>query len=599
LLFTTTVEAQITETVQKLLPATVAVELKTESATANADEQSKYKALSPVKRNAQPIEKQFTQQQEQTARRQYRVALEAFKQTAATQEQLKVQTQLYQQKRTAKQKYGEAAQAYLQLQATGQLREAKSQGTLKKQDAQQERKAAPDFYVQLRTIEKLKSDIQAAQESHQKQVDATIKLTQQQLKVAAQLTEQLAKQQSQAAAMKVDAVSYATGTIVSADGLIITMLGSDGGKFTVTLDGGKQLPAKLVAVDRRSGLQLLKIDAQDLPHVKLVVGDVLLGGQVATVMCTDVSDRAAATGIITAKGRSVSGLTVECLQTDLQIGPMSAGAPLANLRGELIGIFVAKKDDVAGLSFAVPTKYVLELLESDTRDEAIVLERGFLGVQLDDGKKAGYILKVIEDSPAANAGFKKGDAIIKIDGESTSTSVGVIRAVGRHKAGDKITITSERDGETRQFIVTLEALPKLTSKTTATFDSANQAIRVWRPSQIVVAGEKGELKLWTPKVGEGGNPNELKLTYPSQAELKLSADRYKKLIQDYYRAYEAQSRWTSYDQFGARYGQPAVRVERSDVQKQLGALTEQVKSLQDAVKKLTEELKDVGTKIGR
>ena len=77
------------------------------------------------------------------------------------------------------------------------------------------------------------------------------------------------------------------------------MLGADRGTLKVTLNDGKELPAKLVAVDRRSGLQLLKVNVSDLSMVELSADDILLGEQVATVMCTDVSARAAETGIIT------------------------------------------------------------------------------------------------------------------------------------------------------------------------------------------------------------------------------------------------------------------------------------------------------------
>jgi S1-C subfamily serine protease len=521
LFLSTTVDAQITETIQKLLPATVAVELKAKRSSPQTDDQSLYKVLTPSRQAARPIEKQ-TAQQNLAAQRQYLATIQAFKQERETQQERRI--------------------------------------------------------------------VQLFQVLQQKQFQPLTKSLSLHKQAEAQLEEQLAQKQSRAAAKKVDAVSYVTDTVVSADGLIVTMLGSEIGSIKVTLNNGQELPARLVAVDRRSGLQLLQVDSQDLPHVKLFVGDVLLGGQVATVMCTDVSDRAAATGIITATGRSVGDLAVEVLQTDLQIDPMSAGAPLANLRGELIGIFVAKKDNVAGLSFAVPSKHVHELLESGKKDGAIVLERGFFGIRLDDAKKADgtpYILQVIDESPAANAGFEKGDTIVKVDGEITATSDQVVRAVGRHKAGDKITITSERDGATREFVVTLEALPKANPKTVYILDAANQAIQIWRPGHIVIPGERiGDIKVWTPKTTVREFP--YKVTKPDQADLKANAARYKVLIENYYRAVDANG------QFGVGVSQPAIRVERSDVEKQLAELTEQVKSLQAAVQKLTAALNDEG-----
>lgn len=394
------------------------------------------------------------------------------------------------------------------------------------------------------------------------------------------------QQQLEAGGEAVDAVSYATGTIVSTDGLIVTTLGSEGGNLKVTFNNGKEMPAKLVAADRRSGLQLLKVDSDGLPTVELSAGDILLGEQVATVVCTDVSDRAAATGIITATDRTVGELAVELLQTDVQIGPMSAGAPLANLHGEVIGIFVAKESDTGGRSFAVPVKYVRELLQSHRGAEAVILERGFLGVQLNDDEEAvdaPYVIQVIDDSPAEKAGFKEGDTIIKIDDEATATPKQVVRIIGRHKAGDQVEITSVREGKTRELKVTLDAYPKRPVL------EYKQAIQLFHPGHVVTAGKDGKIKIWKADSETGGI--QVQLAEPQQAKPPLTEDQYKALLESYNRALQAQS------QIGTILRQPAIRVERSDVEKQLGELTERVKSLQAEVEKLTEELKDVGEKL--
>lgn len=392
---------------------------------------------------------------------------------------------------------------------------------------------------------------------------------------------------------EVDAVSYATGTVVSTDGLIVTMLGSDQGTLKVTLKDGQELPAKFVAIDRRSGLQLLKVDFNDLSSVELSAGDVLLGEQVATVLCTDVSDRAAATGIITAKNDSAGGrFSVELMETDVQIGPMSAGAPLANLRGELIGIFVANKQETANRSFAVPSKYVRELLDSQKGNEPVVLQRGYLGVSLndeDEAVEAPYVTEVREDSPAEKAGFKVGDAIVKIDGEATSAPKRVVQIIGRHKAGEQVKITSVRDGATRETDVTLGGFPEPNVSGADTSTDEQPRIRVVHPGQVIVQGEDGK---WGVLDNSGKILHEWELTLPRQVNPSVPERQQIGLeaaLEVYDRALKFQNQLSLEGS--------TIRVERSDVEKQLGELTERVKSLQAEVEKLTEELKNVGKQL--
>ena len=490
LLWSSTSRADVTDTVQELLPATVAIELKTKQPDPSSNQKS-----------------------------QTRIARQTLEQLAL------------QQTEAAEQQSNAAKQ---------QLNAAKQQ-------------------------------LKAAEQ----QLQATLQAT---------LSHQLKDQPVQT----VDAVSYATGTIVSADGLIVTTLGSDEGKFKITLQSGKELPANLVAVDRRSGLQLLKTNADELSFVELSAGEVPLGEQVATVVCTDLNDRAAATGIITAKDRTVDDLAVELLQTDVQIGPMTAGAPLANLQGEVIGIFVAKEDDATQASFAIPVKYVRELLDSQSGQETVVLERAFLGVRLNDEHEAvenPYVIQIVKDSAAEKAGMKVGDVIVKIDEETTATPKEVVRLIGRHKAGDTVTITSQRDGKPAVAEVILGTHPKRDSDA----DVSKHTIQLWHPGRVVTAGEHGNVEIWLDHVGGAGKL--LLADRLQKAKPPLTDDQYKALIESYNRALQAQS------QIGSILGQPTIRVERSNLEKQLGQLTERVKSLQAEVEKLNKALEDMGQKL--
>ena len=390
----------------------------------------------------------------------------------------------------------------------------------------------------------------------------------------------------------VDAVSYSSGAIVSPDGLIVTMLGSDKGDVKVTLSDNKQVDAKIVVTDRRSGLQLLKIDGKDLPTVTLSTDDVLLGAQVAAVVCTDINDRAAVAGIVTAKNRTIGELPAAMLQTDAWVGPMSAGAPLANLQGEVIGILVAKQDDASALSFAVPSKYVRDLMDAYKGEEAIVLKRGFLGIQLNDDEDeadAPYITHVIDESAAKKAGFAQGDVILKIDEELVRTPEQVVQIIGRHKAGDEVVISFTRDGDEQEVTATLDQYPDQDPDQLLLSDALKayeEAIRVWQPGRVVFSEPSGKLmKVWTLDEGKAT------VLQPQDGSLELTEEQKTALIESYNQSLNAQRR------IGSILGQPAIRVERSDVEKQLGELTERVKSLQAEVEKLTKELQGVGAKL--
>jgi S1-C subfamily serine protease len=500
--FVASADAQVTETVQKLLPATVAVELKTEQPAADEDDQSRLRVKLEAVAGAAKAEQQ-------------RVAV-----AAATLEALAAKP---------------VARAEIeQLAAVSGL------------VAEPEEEAAAE----------------EADETKREEAPA------------------------------VDAVSYSSGAIVSPDGLIVTMLGSNKGDVKVTLSNNQQVEAKIVVTDRRSGLQLLKIDGKDLPTITLSTDDVLLGAQVAAVVCTDVNERAAVAGIITAKNRTVGELPAAVLQTDASVGPMSAGAPLANLKGEVVGILVAKQDDAA-LSFAVPSKYVRDLMQAYKGEEAIVLKRGFLGIQLNDDDDeevdAPYITHVIDESAAKKAGFAEGDIILKIDDELVRTPKQVVQIIGRHKAGDEVGITFTRDGNKNVIAATLDPYPDQHPDQLLFSDALKhyeEAIRLWQPGQVVTAGEDGRLlKVWTLPGGKAA------VFQPQAGSLELTEEQRKALIESYNQSLNAQQR------IGSILGQPAIRVERSDVEKQLGELTERVKSLQTEVEKLTKELQAVGAKL--
>lgn len=383
-----------------------------------------------------------------------------------------------------------------------------------------------------------------------------------------------------AAENDVDSVTYASGTVVSADGFIVTTIGEEkGGELHVTFSNGKTHVAKVCVVDNRSGLRLLKIDAESVPSVAIGAFKGLLGEPVATVYCSDLEDRVALVGIVSAQDRAIKGLTAKVIRTDIAGEAMSAGAPLVKLNsGELMGILVAKSEDAAGSSsFAVPSKYVNDLLSAKKDGKFVTIDRGFLGVRVGDADPT--VTEVLAGTPAEKAGVEKGDVILLIDGRSVDDAQDVVALIGQNHAGAEVTVKLRRDEIDQEVRVVLSGFPetKLASAKDAPPSHAtnyDQAILGFAPQG---AGQYGLVPLntqngfqWYPANQQQFNWNDdgmYRFTWDPQTITKAMA-------------------------------QPAtVKVERSNVEKQLSELSTQVRTLASALETLNTEIKTLSRKI--
>lgn len=357
-------------------------------------------------------------------------------------------------------------------------------------------------------------------------------------------------------------LSLASGTVVSADGLIVAFsptpaASPESGHHTVTFDDGRTFTARLVVNDRRNGLELLKIDAHDLPHLTPADEDAQLGDQVYATFATDARQRAAAQGMVAARNQSRKGRSARLLQVDAKVGRMSAGGPLVDGDGRLVGILVSRSE-AEGTSFAVPAKAVAALIAARQADALAVIEHGFLGVQLDqhevDGKSQ-VIMRPMGESPATAAGVREGDVLLMIDGEAVSSAEDAAAIISQHAPGDTVALVFERDGKREARAITLGRRP--TSIPTPQ-NQAEDALRFTR-SRVVEEGP-GAVILFTE-------------TEPGQQQARV-------VLQP----------------------QPVVstlRVERSDVEKQLDSVGQNVQSLSEQVKKLTEEVQRLREQLSR
>lgn len=271
--------------------------------------------------------------------------------------------------------------------------------------------------------------------------------------------------------------SLGSGFVISSDGYILTNhhVVKDADEIIVRFSDRTELEAKVLGSDERSDVALLKVDAKNLKTVKLGDSDNLKVGEWVLAIGSPFGfDYSATAGIISALGRSLpSDSYVPFIQTDVAINPGNSGGPLFNLDGEVIGInsqIYSRTGGFMGVSFAIPIDTVMNVVEQ-IKSQGYV-SRGWLGVVIQDvtrelaesfglPKPSGALIsRVVDNSPAARAGFKAGDVILNFDGKEVETSSDLPPIVGRTKVGKEVDVEVMRNNKHKTLKVTIEELPK-------------------------------------------------------------------------------------------------------------------------------------------
>lgn len=260
-------------------------------------------------------------------------------------------------------------------------------------------------------------------------------------------------------------IGQASGFIVSADGYILTSghVVENTNEIIVTLDDGREFPAKAIGQDNNTDIALIKIEASDLPHLTLGNSDNLKVGQWVVAVGTPLGLKASLTaGVISAKGRNNLDLTriEDFIQTDAALNRGNSGGPLLNLQGQVIGVNTAIASSMGGnmgIGFAVPSNIARSVMEQLLAKGSV--SRGFIGVVLqpiDQNLAASFGLKkpegilvaqVSKDSPAEKAGISQGDIIVKYN-DTLVNNVGSLRtAIALMPPGSKINVSLLRNGK--------------------------------------------------------------------------------------------------------------------------------------------------------
>lgn len=280
-------------------------------------------------------------------------------------------------------------------------------------------------------------------------------------------------------------VSAGTGFIVSADGLILTnkhVVSDKEAEYTVLMNDGRKMPAKVLARDPVQDLAVLKIDGANFPILKLGDSDSIKIGQTAIAVGNALGEfrNTVSVGVVSGLERSIvaqgapSGPEVlqELIQTDAAINPGNSGGPLINIRGEVIGINVAVAKGAENVGFAILSNKAKRDIENVQKHGKIIYP--FMGVRyavvtkelaekLKLAKDYGVLLRASEEepavvlgSPAEKAGLKNGDIILEIDGEKLSQERTLASLVQKHQVGDELTLKVFRDGKEFEVKVKLE-----------------------------------------------------------------------------------------------------------------------------------------------
>ena len=273
-----------------------------------------------------------------------------------------------------------------------------------------------------------------------------------------------------------------SGFILTPDGYIVTNyhVVGDADTVKVTLYNGDSYDAQYIGGDEDYDIAVIKIEATDLPNVTLGNSDSLNVGDHVLAVGNPLGELtfSMSGGMVSSVNRTINvdGTPFNMIQTDTSINPGNSGGPLFNSYGEVIGIVSAKYSSysnttVEGIGFAIPINDVVSLVK-DIMTNGYVTNKAYMGITPQtmtaqmaqqyryDVTEGVFVCSVDPDSAADKAGLKLGDVITKMDDKTISSYEDLVAAKKSYSAGDTVTLTVYRGGETIEVPLTFDAVPE-------------------------------------------------------------------------------------------------------------------------------------------
>ncbi|MGD9961057.1 S1C family serine protease [Nocardioides sp.] len=251
---------------------------------------------------------------------------------------------------------------------------------------------------------------------------------------------------------------------------------ADGGDIEIVDHSGRQYTAELIGRSSVYDLAVLYVpEAKKLQPVSLGASKAMnVGDQVVAIGSPLGLNETVTSGIVSALNRPVTTgdsaddtSYINAVQTDAAINPGNSGGPLVNMQGQVIGVNSAiattggsstgTQSGNIGVGFAIPVEQVIttadQILKTGKAQYPVIGAKVLTGDQ--DGKRGAVIDEVMSNTPADDAGLEKGDLVTAVDGQSITDGASLIVQIRTHRPGDTITLTVDRDGDTRDVEVTL------------------------------------------------------------------------------------------------------------------------------------------------
>ena len=306
-----------------------------------------------------------------------------------------------------------------------------------------------------------------------------------------------------------EARSLGSGFIISADGQILTNahVVEDADSIVVKLADNSERPAKLIGIDKASDVALLKIEAKDLPVVRLGDSSSLeVGDWVLAIGSPFGLEHTATQGIVSAVGRSLpDGNYVPFIQTDVAVNPGNSGGPLFNIRGEVVGInsqIYSRSGGYMGLSFAIPVNVATNVARQLAATGRV--ERGWLGVGIQglnsdlaqsfglDKPSGALVGQVDKTGPASRAGLKTGDVILEFNGRRITQHADLPPIVGETAPGTTVKLKVWRDNAAHTIPVTIALLKPAEEEQLAANSASGQEYGVLNLQVVALTPEQRE-----------------------------------------------------------------------------------------------------------